>query len=78
MQSDWVGRRLGRREWLDYNSLPKSDSKWYFIVLQYAWNECMERKISRTILELMLFYIALRGIDEIKYYCHCTDGEIEE
>lgn len=37
----------------------------------------MERKINRPILELV-FYVVIRNMEKIKYYCPCTDGEIEE
>lgn len=35
-------------------------------------------KVSRSVLETILFYSALRNMDKIKYDCDFTDGEIEE
>lgn len=38
-----------------------------------------KEKISNPILELvLLFYVAVRNVDKIKYYCHFTDEKIEE
>lgn len=38
----------------------------------------IERKINRQVVKPVLFYVVVRNMDKLKYYCHFADGEIEE